>query len=38
MCGQLVRVFAIWSKSLSALGALEEVECGRRETVELSDR
>jgi hypothetical protein len=28
---------SIWSKSLSALGALEEVERGRRETVVLSD-
>jgi hypothetical protein len=29
---------SIWSKSLSALGALEEVERGRRDTVVLSDR
>jgi hypothetical protein len=29
---------SIWSKSLSALGALEEVEHSRRETVVLSDR
>lgn len=29
---------SIWSTSLSALGALEEVERGRRETVVLSDR
>jgi hypothetical protein len=29
---------SIWSESLSALGTLEEVERGRRETVVLSDR
>jgi hypothetical protein len=29
---------SIWSKSLSALGALEEVERSRRDTVVLSDR
>jgi hypothetical protein len=29
---------SIWSTSLSALGALEEVECRRRDTVVLSDR
>jgi hypothetical protein len=29
---------SIWSKSLSALSALEEVERGRRDTVVLSDR
>jgi hypothetical protein len=29
---------SIWSESLSALGALEEVERSRRETVVLSDR
>jgi len=29
---------SIWSKSLSALGSLEEVERGRRGTVVLSDR
>ena len=29
---------SIWSKSLSALGALEEAERSRRDTVVLSDR
>jgi hypothetical protein len=34
----VVTGIAIRSKSLSALGALEEVERGRRDTVVLSDR
>jgi hypothetical protein len=39
MSGRRVRVFAaIWSKSLSALGAHEQRERGRREPVALLDR